>query len=298
MELLQLKYFLAVAKTEHIKATAEEMMVTPPAVSIAISKLEKELGVSLFDRKGRNIVLNNNGRVFMKHIEDMMSSLDEAIKSVKAQSPYSAILQIHSVNPYLWNKPINDFQNRYPDISIIFSGVLDSGMETKPAKDIVKESPSELFIASRDYLSRCDVESEHLFDAQLFIAMSKKHRLAKKKSIDLADLKDEWFINSPHRTDFRRYCDELCMISGFIPNSHIECDYMVRPNIINSETDSVCICTTLGKESGLYEKTALVPMVSPVAKRSYVIAWKPRHTLTPQARLFIDFLKEYYNNVS
>ena len=58
MDLLQLKYFSELAKRQHLNKTAQEMLVTPSAISSSLARLEKEMGVKLFDRVGRNIRLN------------------------------------------------------------------------------------------------------------------------------------------------------------------------------------------------------------------------------------------------
>ena len=72
MEQLQLKYFLTVADNQHIARSAEQLNVSQPAVSLAISRLEQELGVKLFDRVGRNIVLNEYGMVFYNHVNKVL----------------------------------------------------------------------------------------------------------------------------------------------------------------------------------------------------------------------------------
>ena len=61
MNLTNLSYFLKVAEKEHITQAAEELHITQPALSRAISNLEQELGVKLFEREGKNISLNENG---------------------------------------------------------------------------------------------------------------------------------------------------------------------------------------------------------------------------------------------
>lgn len=68
MDLLQLRYFLMVARMEHITKAANALHMTQPSLSKAISRLEKEVGAPLFDRHGRQIRLNENGRIFLKHI--------------------------------------------------------------------------------------------------------------------------------------------------------------------------------------------------------------------------------------
>ncbi len=64
MELTQLDYFLTVARLEHMTMAARELRITQPALSHAISKLEHEIGVPLFERNGRNVQLNRYGKMF------------------------------------------------------------------------------------------------------------------------------------------------------------------------------------------------------------------------------------------
>ena len=74
MNLLQLKYFQEVAKYQNITRTAEILHVSQPSLSTAIRHLEEELGIELFDRKGKSIVLNENGQNFLREITDTLKS--------------------------------------------------------------------------------------------------------------------------------------------------------------------------------------------------------------------------------
>jgi DNA-binding transcriptional LysR family regulator len=67
MELQQLKYFKAVAHFGMIADAAQSLFISAPALSTSISRLEKELGVKLFDRTGNRITLNPQGQIFLKH---------------------------------------------------------------------------------------------------------------------------------------------------------------------------------------------------------------------------------------
>lgn len=78
MDLLQLRYFQAVARREHISQAAEELRVAQPSVSRTIARLEKELGVPLFDRRGRQVRLNSYGVAFLRRVDRALSELDEA----------------------------------------------------------------------------------------------------------------------------------------------------------------------------------------------------------------------------
>ena len=76
MELLQLQYFLLLANQQHVTRTAEILHISQPALSVTIKKLESELGVSLFVRKGRNIALSPYGEAFKQYVEEAFFSLE------------------------------------------------------------------------------------------------------------------------------------------------------------------------------------------------------------------------------
>lgn len=67
MDLLQLKYFKVVAEQEHITKSAKLLMVSQPYLSAIVARLEEEMGGQLFDRDGRNVVLNEYGKILLHH---------------------------------------------------------------------------------------------------------------------------------------------------------------------------------------------------------------------------------------
>lgn len=90
MELLQLKYFSAAAAQEHITKAAEQLHIAQPALTQSIRRLEEELGVRLFNRSGRNIVLNEAGKLFLKRIAPILAELDripEEIREARGDFP-------------------------------------------------------------------------------------------------------------------------------------------------------------------------------------------------------------------
>ena len=86
MLLSQLEYFRVVAKHEHISHAAEELRIAQPALSTTIGKLEKELGVPLFNRIGRNIELNDAGRRLLAHTNylfEQIANMDAALEHTR-----------------------------------------------------------------------------------------------------------------------------------------------------------------------------------------------------------------------
>ena len=77
MDLLQLRYFQAVARHQHVSRAAAELRVAQPALSRAIARLEAELGVPLFDRRGRRVRLNRFGAMFLARAGRALDELDQ-----------------------------------------------------------------------------------------------------------------------------------------------------------------------------------------------------------------------------
>ena len=75
LTLLQLEYFRMLARSEQLNETANQMFVSPSTISTSIRNLEEELGVSLFERPGRHIRLNEQGRLFLDYVEQVFPFL-------------------------------------------------------------------------------------------------------------------------------------------------------------------------------------------------------------------------------
>lgn len=83
MELLQLRYFKDAAELENFSMVAKKNMVPQPSISKTIGKLEDELGVLLFDRQGKRIVLNDNGKFFYEKVSTALNNIDRALSILK-----------------------------------------------------------------------------------------------------------------------------------------------------------------------------------------------------------------------
>ena len=83
LELRQIKYFIEVAKREHMTDAADALHVAQSAVSRQIVNLEAELGVNLFIREGRSIRLTPIGRMFLEKMEQAMDVIEQARREIE-----------------------------------------------------------------------------------------------------------------------------------------------------------------------------------------------------------------------
>lgn len=101
MNLTHLKYFIAVASLGSVTKAAQENFVSQSAVSKTIKQLEDELGVQLFEREGRTIKLNEQGRLFYSYVSDSLNLLNRGIKAVQTrqisqQKPINVLFTVAS----------------------------------------------------------------------------------------------------------------------------------------------------------------------------------------------------------
>ena len=94
MNLYQLRYFVTLAKFQHYMKASEQLCITQPSLSHAISTLEKELGVKLFEKDGRNVILTKCGKNFLKDAEHTLQLLDSSVERLKSSAQGNGRLDI------------------------------------------------------------------------------------------------------------------------------------------------------------------------------------------------------------
>ena len=128
MELLQLTYFCELARSEALAKTAEKFFISPSSLSHTIKRLENELGLSLFDRVGRNIRLNENGREFYAHIKKALDTIENGVRSTQAKNMNRLTISVGMNTPTLWDQRLAAFRAQYPDIILNLFIVYDEIM--------------------------------------------------------------------------------------------------------------------------------------------------------------------------
>lgn len=90
MNLNHLYYFKTLARVEHYTRVAQELSITQPSLSHAISCLEDELGTYLFEKQGRRVVLTKYGKIFLQYVTNSLDMLEVGIKRTKAMTSESS----------------------------------------------------------------------------------------------------------------------------------------------------------------------------------------------------------------
>lgn len=194
MNLKQLQYFLALAQQEHYRKAAADLYITEPSLNRAIRELEKELGVLLFEKRGRNIYLNKYGRIFLPHVQRSLQELDKGIDLLKAYTlPDEGTIKvgfIYTMGYTLVPQLITQFQSVPDHQRITFD--FTQGTTATLLRDLKSEAVDIVFCSATE--NEPDIQFYPVAEEELVVAVPKNHPLSNKTSIFLKELEPYPFI--------------------------------------------------------------------------------------------------------
>jgi len=297
VELRQLRYFVEVAEREHISEAAEHLHVAQSAISRQIANLEDELGTPLFERVGRNVKLTPIGKIFLKHTITALKAIDFAAKQVEEYlDPAKGTIKIGfptSLASYVLPTVISAFKREYPDLQF----QLRQG-SYRFLIDAVKNR--ELNLAFLGPLPPKDesIHSTILFTENIAALLPAKHPLAKKESIQLADLRNDLFVLFPDGYILHKVAMDACRAAGFSPNVISEGeDLDALKGLV-----AAGIGVSLLPESSLYDSaarfTVKVPIKAPAIPRTVGIISPVNREIAPSEKIFLDFVTNFFSRLS
>ncbi|MGE6576773.1 LysR family transcriptional regulator [Paenibacillus xylanexedens] len=223
MELLQLKYFLTVARCEHVTEAAGKLHVTQSSLSKTIQRLEDDLGVPLFDRIGRKLRLNDFGRTFLERTEKALFELEQGKREIADLSnPDQGTLQLAVTTASTLPGILREFRKNKPDIQFHVQMVSLENMSRLLHRGEVD------FCLSSPPIEGDDIECQVLYDDPIVVAVPMGHPYADRSSIQLTELKDEWFVGVKQGYGVRDMVDSVCQSAGFLPKYVYEGDEPAR----------------------------------------------------------------------
>lgn len=218
MNLKQLQYFRALAKTQHYTKAAAQLYITQPSLSQAISELEKELNIKLFEKEGRNIKLTKYGQYYLTYVEKGLNVLEQGEKNLhKLSSIDSGEIEVG----YIYNLA----GDCLPSIIQAFVESIDGGNitfsclqgTTRQILDGLKEEKYDLAFCT--YLeNEPEIEFIPLEKKEVVLIAHKDHELVNRQNIHIDDIKDYKFVFFNKTSSLRQAIDKECSKAGFALN--------------------------------------------------------------------------------
>jgi DNA-binding transcriptional LysR family regulator len=231
MELRHLRYFLAVAEEGHVTRAAQRLGLQQPPLSQQIRALEAELGVELFTRLPRGVALTAAGTAFLAEARAVLDGADRAAaRAVLAARGQHGEIGIGLTTSAILHpavaKIMGQYVRSYPEVALR----LQEGNAAEVTEALAAGTLDAAFL--RAVVTRpAGIAFTELLDEELLVAVSARHRLARRKpaTVRLAELAKERFILVRRRAAPGIYADvvDACRAAGFEPNVATEVGRML-----------------------------------------------------------------------
>lgn len=212
MKLLQLKIFRDIAYEKSFVKAAQMNFMTQPSVSVHVKLLEEELGVRLFDRAPRRVVLTSDGMIYLQHVEEILQKCDDllALPGVLKIAPKGKVrlVSIHSIGMYELGTFLRSFMSQYPGIHIHLEY-----QDAHRVYELVKKRKVDLGMVAFPE-THSSIESIHFGKDRLALAVPASHHLAQKEKVTVKDLQGESFIAFDQSTPTRVHIDRFLKSYG------------------------------------------------------------------------------------
>ncbi len=302
MELKQIEYFLHLAKMQHMSRTADFLNISQPTLSKSLHTLERDLGVSLFERVGNRLVLNDSGKQFYAKAQQAIQVLNSAVHSAKqAFYEVSGEVSIVCISFAAILVPcISAYMELNPKVTIRllhFNHILNSSGEVDYDFILTASSYTPDLGDGEKLWSFTSLFSEHFF-----FVISPAHPMfhllpEREQDFDLSLFSDASFVVMREDASYADPSHVLCRNAGFeIKSYFLTDDFLIKMNIVNEGR-----CVAFLPHSCLEQARLICPGMrafccpDPAVDRTVYIMHKKKNMLSEASLDFLDFLMDHYN---
>lgn len=287
MTLTELKYIVAVARERHFGHAAEACFVAQPTLSVAIKKLEEELGVTIFERGGSEISMTPIGIQIVAQAERVLDQT-ATIKEIAKQNndPLAGPLRlgvIYTIAPYLLPALVKTMIERVPQMPL----VLQENFTTRLI-ELLRQGELDAAIMALPFPDQ-GLSVQALYDEPFVVTVPRQHAWAKRTTIDAEELKAETMLLLGNGHCFRDQVLEVCPemsrfstggdgIARTFEGSSLE---TIRHMVASGIGITVLPAASIPDMQATDGMLRYVPFKEPGPSRRVVIAWRKSFTRRP-----------------
>lgn len=273
MTLNELRYIVAVSQDRNFRRAAERVFISQPALSLAIQKLEEELGVAIFERSKIEVSVTPIGELIVAQAQ---RTLEEAsrIKEIASQGKDQLrgpirLGAIYTVGPYLLPELIPVLKRKAPEMPLEVEEGLTSNLE-----GLLANGRLDVIIIALPF-SGSGIVTRSLYDEDFNVLVPGDHPWAKKRYIKAAELGNErvLLLNSGHcfSNQVMEACPELSRKGGEAQQGN---SLETIRNMVASGLGITVLPASANSEKYRSRLTSAVPFVQPAPARRIALAWR------------------------
>ena len=276
------------AQTQHVTRTAEQLHIAQPALTRTVHRLENELGVKLFQPRGRNIELTEYGKYLQKKIEPVLKTLNEIPEELREMAgDRKKLLKINVLAASnLITETIIAFQKAHRDIR--FQIVQNSEAE---------DADITVFTRQTFHQPPNTKDRFYIFSEQVFLAVPKESRYAGCESIPLSQMSGKKFISLAGSKGLRSICDRFCLHAGFKPDVIFESDSPSAVKNLIGASMGVGFWPHYSWESPDESSMALIPISEPQCRRDIIIQLHAASAERAEAAMYFGYLTDFFDGL-
>ncbi|MFJ7975833.1 LysR family transcriptional regulator [Peribacillus sp. NPDC096379] len=288
MDWHQLKYFQTLANIGNFTRASVELVLSQPALSRSISRLEEEIGVPLFERKSRGVILNKYGEIFLQHANRALSEIDAAKQEIN-----DLINPLHGTISLAFIQTLGS--SFVPELISAFqkeaSGINFQLYQHATSKILSQLASTEIdigFCSPQEPLE--NLSSIPIVKNELFLIVPVNHRLAGTDEIDLCEVANDPFVLFKPETAMHDVIERLCHEAGFHPKMAFEgFEERIVAGLVGAKFGVALIPFIPGLDK---KKISLIRIRKPQSVRVIQMVWRTNGYMPPAVERFKTFVEK------
>lgn len=271
MELDQLRYFLEVADRGNFTRAAENLMISQPALSRSIQKLEDELGQPVFERKTRSVSLTDAGALLQARAQQVLAIIEDTKAEITDDGETGRIRigAIPTIAPFFLPDLLRQFSEEFPKATVIVQENTTDNLLKSCTQGEIDLAVLALPIPAK-YL-----EVEELFDEELFLVLPPEHPLAEKKTIRLSDVEPLPFVLLAEAHCLSDNIISFCRQRSFQPVAVEKTSQLAMVQELVSLSHGISMIPAMAKSIDQSDRRVYRSFSGQKPTRTIAVAWNP-----------------------
>jgi LysR family hydrogen peroxide-inducible transcriptional activator len=288
MELDQLRYFLQVARRGNFTRAAEDLMISQPALSRSIQRLEEELGQPVFERKTRSVSLTDAGTLLQGRAQQVLSILEDTKAEITddGQSGRVRVGAIPTIAPYFLPEILGKFSAAFPKATLIVQ---------ENTTDLLLKSCTQgeidLAIVALPMQAKY-LEVEELFEEELLLVMPPDHPLADRSKIRLSDVEPFPFVLLDEAHCLSDQIVSFCRQRSFQPVAVERTSQLTMVQELVSLSHGVSMIPEMARCRDQSNRRVYRCLSRPRPTRTIAVAWNPYRFQSRLLSAFREHLRQ------